>query len=87
MSDGNEHSVSTDGYVDHEAIVVEKRTAFLQEIAAVCKKHGVVFAERFRWEPHMFEDFPEFESGPVDEQGHGFIVDLGDLEEAIRLAE
>ena len=69
-----------------EEIVEQKRRDFLADIASVCKRHGVKFADKFRWEPCMFEEFPEFESEPVTESGHCFIVDLGDIEEAIRLA-
>lgn len=58
----------------------ERRLAFITEIVEVCKKYKVML--RFdEDEDAIFEEHP-----PVDSNGYCFAVDLGDLEEAVRLA-
>ena len=70
---------------DHNA-VQRDRSEFVDSIVEVCKNHGVELICDFEELEASNADLPEFCGGRVA-TGWSWIVDVGDLERAIRMSK
>jgi len=65
-------------------VVAEARAEFIRDVLRACRKSGVTLDMDYDRMESCGIDLPCFVSTDLTEEGFGFRVDVGDLENAIR---
>jgi len=66
--------------------IESERNEFMRHVLMACRHAGVTIEFDFERAAECGIDGPSFVSAPLNEAGMGFVVDISDIEERLRLS-